>query len=122
MAWVPYERKLVREFTGKPVAFLGVNSDDDLNFAISSSSDGWRSWWDGGSKAGRIARLYNVVVYPTIILLDQQGRIVQRYEKREFGPALYETLVERIQGLVGQSPDEPALQTPTAGGAAPAAG
>lgn len=84
------------------MAFLGVNSDDQLRSAIMASSPGWQSWWDGGSKAGRIARLYNVVVYPTIMVIDQRGRIVRRYEKREFGPRLYATLVEEITALLNR--------------------
>jgi len=43
-----------------------------------------------------------VVVYPTIVVLDQQGRIRARYEKEQFGEELYRKLVQKISELLQQ--------------------
>ena len=35
----------------------------------------WRSFFDGGSTNGPIANQWNVMAWPTIYLLDHEGRI-----------------------------------------------
>ena len=36
----------------------------------------WRSWWDGGSTRGPIARAWNIDRWPTVYVLDQ-NRIIR---------------------------------------------
>jgi hypothetical protein len=74
----PHERSLVKRLADKPFALLGVNSDqdrDDIKKTMKEEGITWRSWWDGGSTEGPIAKKWNVHGWPTIYVLDQKGVI-----------------------------------------------
>jgi hypothetical protein len=74
----PHERSLVKKFAGKPFALLGVNSDRDraeLQDIVDKEKITWRSWWDGGSMQGPIAKKWNIQSWPTIYVLDRHGVI-----------------------------------------------
>ena len=73
----PHERSLVERMQDKPFALLGINSDkkERVEAAIERENITWRSWWDGGSTGGPIARQYGVRGWPTIYVLDHQGVI-----------------------------------------------
>jgi hypothetical protein len=74
----PHERSLVKRLDGKPFALLGINSDKDrdkLKETLKEENITWRSWWDGGSTQGPIARQWNVSGWPTIYILDHKGVI-----------------------------------------------
>ncbi len=74
----PHERSLVKRLEGKPFALLGINSDHDkeqLKEAMKKENITWRSWWDGGSTEGPIAKSWNVHGWPTIYVLDADGVI-----------------------------------------------
>jgi hypothetical protein len=73
----PHERSLVEKLKDRPFALLGVNSDpkDRLRKAMEREHITWRSWWDGGSPGGPIARRWNVSGWPTVYVLDKHGII-----------------------------------------------
>jgi peroxiredoxin len=73
----PHERSLVKRLEGKPFALIGVNSDpkDRVRQAMKKENITWRSWWDGGSTEGPIAKAWNVNGWPTIYVLDAKGVI-----------------------------------------------
>jgi hypothetical protein len=74
----PHERSLVNRLADKPFALLGINSDrnrDDLKKVMEKEKITWRSWWDGGSTNGPIAKKWNVHGWPTIYVLDHKGVI-----------------------------------------------
>ena len=73
----PHERSLVKRLEGKPFALIGVNSDpkDRVRQAMKKENMTWRSWWDGGSTEGPIAKAWNVNGWPTIYVLDAKGAI-----------------------------------------------
>ena len=76
----PHERSLVKRLEGKPFALLGINSDSKnrLRQAMKKENITWRSWWDGGSTDGPIAKAWNVKGWPTIYVLDHKGVIRYR--------------------------------------------
>ena len=77
----PHERSLVKRMEGKPLALLGINSDPDpvvLKRTMKKENITWRSWWDGGSTSGPIAKAWNVKGWPTIYVLDHKGVIRHR--------------------------------------------
>ena len=80
----PHERSLVKRLAGKPFALLGVNSDprDQVKQAMKRENITWRSWWDGGTTQGPIAKSWNVHGWPTIYVLDQKG-VVRHKNVRE---------------------------------------
>lgn len=77
----PHERSLVEKLKNEPFAIVGVNSDrdkDKLREALEQESITWRSFFDGGSTSGPIAKAWNVSGWPTLYLLDARGRIRYR--------------------------------------------
>jgi hypothetical protein len=82
MAMVPHERSLVNRLQDKPFALLGVAiepSPEDLKDVQERRKIPWRSWWDGPH---RIARKYQVSLYPHLLLIDHVGAIRKIYEGR----------------------------------------
>ena len=77
----PHERSLVARFKNRPFAIVGVNSDSDrqeLKKVMAREKITWRSFWDGGSASGPIAKRWNVSGWPTIYILDHKGVIRAR--------------------------------------------
>jgi S1-C subfamily serine protease/thiol-disulfide isomerase/thioredoxin len=71
----PHERRLLAKYANQPFEILGVNGDElsRLQHVEASRKVTWRSWADG--RLGPISRAWNVRGYPTLFLLDHQGRI-----------------------------------------------
>ena len=71
-------RELVAQMEGRPFVLLGVNSDRNrgqTGRVIRTQGLNWRSWWDGGSTRGPIAKTWNVQTWPAIYVLDHKGVI-----------------------------------------------
>ena len=74
----PHERSLVKRLADEPFALIGVNSDEDreaLKEVLKKEEITWRSFWNGGSTAGPISTRWNVRGWPTIYVLDAEGKI-----------------------------------------------
>jgi peroxiredoxin len=73
----PYERSLVKKYSDKPFALVGVNSDgkEELEGIIADRTIKWPCFWDGGDAGGPIARQWHVMGWPTIYILDENGVI-----------------------------------------------
>jgi len=93
----PHERSLVKRLEGKPFALIGVNSDpkDRVRQAMKKENMTWRSWWDGGSTEGPIAKAWNVSGWPTIYVLDAKGVIrYKNVRENEMDKAVDKLLTE----------------------------
>jgi peroxiredoxin len=93
----PHERSLVKRLEGKPFALLGINSDpkERLPQVIKKENMTWRSWWDGGSTQGPIAKAWNVKGWPTTYVLDGKGVIRYRnVREKEMDKAVDALLAE----------------------------
>src|SRR3954462_13033295 len=91
----PHERSLVEKLKDKPFVILGVNSDAsrDLVKQISEKEKlTWRSFWDGGSTDGPIARRGNITGWATLYLIDPAGVVV-----RQAGPQDDELIEEKVK-------------------------
>ncbi len=79
MAMYPHERSLVKRLAGEPFALIGVNSDKDLEGlqdVLLEENITWRSFWNGPEgTSGPISTLWNVHGWPTIYILDHEGKI-----------------------------------------------
>src|SRR5438034_6546001 len=98
----PHERSLVKRLAGKPFALLGVNSDSDreaLKKTVLKEDLTWRSWWDGGSTVGPIAKTWNISSWSVFYVLDARGVI--RYKTD--GSTTGETLDKWIDELVAEA-------------------
>jgi hypothetical protein len=74
----PHERSLVEKLKNEPFAIVGINSDADasaLRDVLKKENITWRSFFDGGSTNGPIATEWNVSGWPTIYVIDAEGRI-----------------------------------------------
>lgn len=83
--WSPYcrvmyekERRLVEDFKDRPFALLGVNTDEKptLERLVSAGTVTWQNWHDGPE--GPIAKDWQVLSFPTVFVLDAEGRIRHR--------------------------------------------
>ena len=73
-----HERSLVEKYAGKPFAIVGINSDrerDKLKERMAEEEISWRSFFDGGGTGGPIASKWNVSGWPTIYVIDAEGRL-----------------------------------------------
>jgi hypothetical protein len=73
-----HERSLVEKYAGKPFAIVGINSDrerDKLKERMAEEGISWRSFFDGGGTGGPIASKWNVSGWPTIYVIDAEGRL-----------------------------------------------
>ena len=95
----PHERSLVKQLADKPFALIGVNSDSDLEKireTVKEKNITWRSFWNGGSTSGPISTEWRVRGWPTIYLIDGEGKI--RY-KGVRGDALDNAITELLGEL-----------------------
>ena len=78
----PHERSLVEKYRGRPFVIIGVNSDarrELVKDVTAKEKLAWRSFWDGGSTNGPIARRWNVEGWPTLYLIDHNGVVRQKW-------------------------------------------
>jgi hypothetical protein len=96
----PHERSLVKRLADKPFALIGINSDRDreeLKKAMEKEQITWRSWWNGGSTTGPIAKKWNVRAWPTIYVLDAQGTIRYKGVRGETMDNAVDTLLKELE-------------------------
>ncbi|MCY2959684.1 MAG: thioredoxin-like domain-containing protein [Planctomycetota bacterium] len=96
----PHERSLVDRMRGEPFAIVGVNSDKDrdaLKKTIQEEKITWRSFWNGGSTSGPISTRWNVSSWPTIYVLDAEGRIRFKNVRGEKLDAAIDQLVAELK-------------------------
>ena len=93
----PHERSLVKKLADMPFAIIGVNSDRDLDKIreiVKEKNISWRSFWNGPEgTSGPISTKWNVSGWPTIYIIDAEGKI--RY-KNARGPAMDEAITELL--------------------------
>lgn len=101
----PHERSLVEKLADKPFAIIGVNSDRDLDSIreiVKTKNITWRSFWNGpDGPGGSISTKWNVSGWPTIYVLDADGKI--RFRDVQ-GPELDNAITELL-GELGHDVD-----------------
>ncbi len=93
----PHERSLVKKLADKPFTIIGVNSDEDLEEIrgiVKEKNITWRSFWNGpeGTR-GPISKSWNVSGWPTIYIIDGEGKI---RAKNKRGAEMDEVLTELL--------------------------
>lgn len=76
---MPHLRALVERYEGRPFAIVGVNTGDDeetFHKGVETYEMSWISAYQGRSTP--IADLYRVDGYPTVLVLDHEGKIHYR--------------------------------------------
>ena len=98
MREIPREKALVERMKDRPFAMLGVNTDADRAVArkvMEAQGVTWPNWHDGEPGAGPIAKLYHVRGYPTVYVLDAEGKIRSK-------SAHGDSLVQLVEKLVAE--------------------
>jgi len=96
----PHERSLVKNLANEPFAIIGVNSDPDkdkLRPRLAEENITWRSFWDRDT-SGPIATAWNVQGWPTVYVLDHEGKIRYRDVQGEQLDAAIEKLIAEAKG------------------------
>ena|SRR6516162_2040120 len=95
----PHERSLVKRLAGQPFALLGINSDNDreeLKKVMEREMITWRSWWNPSGKGGVISEAWGVRGWPTIYVLDAEGRVRYRDVRGEAMDQAVDTLLAEL--------------------------
>lgn len=74
---IPHEKEMVERLKDQPFALIGINSDggrEAVQKMLKEQEIPWRNVVDG-SPDGPIATRWNVHAWPTIYVLDAEGRI-----------------------------------------------
>ena len=78
-----HEKHLVSDHVNRPFALIGVNSDANLESSVEQSDRAginWRSFWNGPrGNRGPISMRWNVRGWPSIYLIDHEGRIQNKW-------------------------------------------
>jgi hypothetical protein len=94
-----HERSLVKKYADKPFEIVGINSDrdrDKLKERMAEEEITWPSFFDGGGTGGPIASAWNVSGWPTIYVLDGEGRIRFKDVRGEAMDAALEELMGEL--------------------------
>ena len=78
----PHERSLVKRLENEPFALIGINNDEPtagLAANFKKAKIAWRNFIDGYPGAAPIAKRWQVTGWPTIYLIDAEGRIRDKY-------------------------------------------
>jgi len=98
---LPHEKALVERLKDKPFALLGINSDGDaeeVNKMLAEQGITWRQALDGGTD-GPWATKWNVHGWPTLYLLDAEGKIREYW----LGGPDEKTLDAKIEALIAEA-------------------
>lgn len=94
---LPHERALVQRLKDQPFALLGINSDgeaEEVKKMLAEQEITWRQAIDGDT-SGPLATRWNVQGWPTIYILDAEGKIRFRdLRDEEMEKAVNELLAE----------------------------
>ena len=73
-----FNRSLYEKMENRPFVLIGVNSDSDRNLTnriVKTQQIKWRSFWDDGSRHGKISTQWEVKSWPVLYVIDGQGVI-----------------------------------------------
>ncbi len=118
---IPHEKALVKRLEDQPFALVGINSDNEERYRTKRVEMGvtWPSFFDGGSTGGPIASQWGVSGWPTILVLDHEGKIRYKSVRGEAMDHAVDTLLAEMNGTPLPA-DEAAQPKKSTGGSIPA--
>lgn len=105
---IPHEKTLVKRLEDQPFALIGINSDSEERYRKERPEMGvtWPSFFDGGNTGGPIATRWGVSGWPTIYVLDAEGRIRYQGVRGEDMDKAVDTLLAEMRGEMPKATDE----------------
>ena len=96
---IPHEKTLVKRLEDQPFALVGINSDSEERYRKERPEMGvtWPSFFDGGSTRGPIATGWGIRGWPTIYVLDAEGRIRFKDVRDEAMEAAVDELLRELR-------------------------
>jgi thioredoxin-related protein len=95
---MPQMKQITSDFEGKPVAVLGMNTDEkdeDAKFVIDAMKLNYNT-----IKATGLPEKYKVKGFPTLVILDRKG--VVRDVHVGYSPTLRKAVVESVEKLLAE--------------------
>jgi hypothetical protein len=102
---LPHEKALVERLKDKPFALLGINSDgeaEDVKKMLAEQEITWRQALDGDT-SGPLATRWNVNGWPTIYVLDAEGKIRFRDVRDEAMEKAVDELLAELENKKGKA-------------------
>lgn len=96
---IPQEKRVVERYKDQPFALLGVCGDDTREQAQQTAAEHQMDWpcWFGGGLDGPIVRDLNILSWPTIFILDPEGRIAAKQLQGDKLDAKIAELLKAVQ-------------------------
>ena len=98
----PHERSLVEQWKDRSFALVGVNSDRQLaraRRAVAENELNWRSFQNRPEGApNSISDAWNVHVWPTIFILDQEMKVHYRGTNGQRATEVARELLDQFDG------------------------
>ncbi len=96
----PHEEKIAEKYREQPFAIVGVNSDSPKTLRSVIEREKFRfRWFSDGSTSGPISARWNVQTWPTIYVLDAEGKI----RMKKVGAAEPEQIDLMIEQLLAEA-------------------
>ena len=97
---LPHEREMTKRLEARPFTILGINSDESrsaLKKIMADNNITWPNIYGGSPGKNEIANRWNVTGWPTIYVIDHEGRIAERdLREKELEEAVVK-LLERVK-------------------------
>lgn len=104
MEEAPEMRKLAESMKNRPFTIFGVNTDEGSRSALAKRAKEhgmtWPMVYEGPSSESKIAKLWNVRSYPTLIVIDAAGKIRYRGSKLSEAKDVVTRLVRELERFV----------------------
>lgn len=101
---IPHEKEIVERLRDQPFALIGINSDDGRDAVLKMLKEQeitWRNLLEG-STDGPIATRWNINGWPTVYVIDAQGRIRFRDLRGEELEEAVTNLLKEQKAVSGQ--------------------
>ena len=104
----PRQRELVEAYKARSFAVLGINSGDRLDVLkdlLAKKEVTWRCWFDGDDplRPGPITARWNIVGFPTFIVLDHKG-VIRFKDLHPFDPQFGPTIDRLVREAEADRP------------------
>jgi len=96
---IPHLKELVQLHADDPFVILGINTDSDLDEyheKAAAHEVSWRSAWNPGAGGG-LPSVFGVTGFPTMILLDAEGKALWKGHFPRSDPKFDELLGEALE-------------------------